>query len=321
MEFKDYYKILGISKKASQDEIKKAYRKLAQKYHPDRNPNDKKAEEKFKDVSEAYEVLSDPEKRKKYDELGSDWKKYEQAGAGTGGFDWSKYASQGGFGGRGRTYTYQGDFEDVFGGGFSDFFEQFFGGGFGTQTRGRRSNFGGFGQQSAAKGQDLKASLDISLSDAYQGAEKVVNVQGKKLRIKIKQGIKDGQTLRLKQKGGQSPAGGPNGDLYLTINVKEQKGYQRDGNDLYIDFPVDLYTAVLGGDAHLKSLNGALKFKIPAGTNSGTNLRAKGKGFTDYDNPGKKGDLYAKVLVQVPQKLSKKEKELFRELASFKKQN
>jgi len=319
LEFKDYYKTLGVSKNASQDEVKKAYRKLAQKYHPDRNPNDKKAEEKFKDISEAYEVLGDPEKRKKYEELGSDWKKHEQAEAGTEGFDWSKYASQGGFGGRGRTYTYQGDFEDVFGGSFSDFFEQFFGGGFGTQTSGRRSNFGRSGQQSAVKGHDLKASLEISLSDAYQGAEKVVNVQGKNLRIKIKQGIKDGQTLRLKQKGGQSPAGGANGDLYLTINVKGKKGYQRNGNDLYIDFPVDLYTAVLGGDANLKSLNGALKFKIAAGTNSGTHLRAKGKGFTDYDNPEKKGDLYAKVLVQVPKKLSKKEKELFRELGGVSK--
>ncbi len=327
MDYKDYYKTLGINKNASQDEIKKAYRKLARKYHPDANPNDKKAEEKFKEVSEAYEVLGDPEKRKQYDQLGADWKKYQQAGAGGAGgagFDFEEFMRQQGFGGGGgrgqRTYTtFEGDFEDFFGGGgFSDFFDAFFGGsGFGGRSRTRGRGFGGQQKQHASKGQDLKANLEIGLADAYEGTEKIISVQNQKLRIKIKPGIQDGQTLRLKGKGGNGMNGIQPGDLLLTINVKDQPGYQRSGNDLYVDMPVDVYKAVLGGQNYFQVFGHQFKIKIPAGTQGGTILRLKEKGFPDYNNPSKKGDLLAKVQIKIPKKLSKKEKEYFESLAQM----
>ncbi len=325
MDYKDYYKILGVSRNASQDEIKKAYRKMARKYHPDANPDDKKAEEKFKDASEAYEVLGDPEKRKQYDQLGADWKKYQQAGtgAGAGGFGFEDFMRQQGFGGgRGggqRTYTtFEGDFDDLFGGGgFSDFFEAFFGGGGFGGSRTQNRGFGSSQKQKAFKGQDLKANLQISLADAYEGAEKVISVQNNKLRIKIKPGIQDGQTLRLKGKGSPGMNGSGAGDLLLTINVQDQPGYSRNGNHLYVDMPVDLYTAVLGGDNYFNVLGHQLKIKIPAGTQGGTNFRLKNKGFPDYNNPNKRGDIYAKVQVQVPKKLSKKEKEQFQKLSQM----
>lgn len=323
MEYKDYYKALGVSKNASQDDIKKAYRKLAREYHPDANPNDKKAEEKFKEISEAYEVLSDPEKRKQYDQLGADWHKYQQAGAGGNGagFGFEDFMRQqefgGGSGGSRRTYTtYEGNFEDFFGaGGFSDFFESFFGGGgFGGQTR-SKSGFGG--QQKAFKGQDLKADFEISLADAYEGADKVINVQGQQLRLKLKPGIQNQQTLRLKGKGSKGMNGAQAGDLLLTIHIKEAPGYERKGNDLYVDMPVDLYTAVLGGENYFNVFGHQLKLKIPAGTQGGTVLRLKDKGFPEYNNPSKRGDLYAKVQINIPKKLSKQEKSYFQSLAEM----
>lgn len=323
MEYKDYYKILGVSKNASQDDIKKAYRKLARKYHPDANPNDQKAEEKFKDIGEAYEVLGDPEKRKKYDQLGANWQQYQQAGTGGGaGFDFEEFMRQQGFGGGGgrQTHTtFEGDFDDIFGGGFSDFFESLFGGGFGQSrrsTRGR-SAFGSQERQKAFKGQDLKASLQISMEDAYNGASKVINVQGQRLRIKIKPGIQDGQTLRLKGKGEPGINGSQPGDLLLTINVMNAPGYERRGNDLYVDMPVDLYKAVLGGTNYVNVFGQQLKLKVPPETQAGTVLRLKGKGFPDYNNPSQKGNLYAKVQITIPKKLSQKEKKLFKELAEM----
>jgi len=321
MEYKDYYKTLGISKNAGQDEIKKAYRKLARKYHPDTNPNDKKSEDKFKEVSEAYEVLGDPEKRKQYDQLGANWKQYQQAGsggAGAGGFE--DFMHQQGFGGARqggqRTYTYEGNFEDVFGGGFSDFFESFFGGGFGGQSA-QGSGFRNQQRQKAFKGHDLKANLSIAMADAYEGAEKVIKVQNQNLRINIKPGIRDRQTLRLKGKGEAGANGAQAGDLLLTIQVQEEAGYQRKGNDLYVDMPVDLYKAVLGGDNGFNVFGHQLKIKIPVGTQGGAVLRLKNQGFPDYHNPSKRGALYAKVKIQIPKKLNKQEKEYFEKLASL----
>lgn len=318
MEYKDYYKILGVNKNASQDEIKKAYRKLARKYHPDANPNDKKAEEKFKEVSEAYEVLGDEEKRKQYDQLGADWKRYQQAGAGgAGGFgfeDFMRQQSFNGGGGRKQTYTYSGDFEDLFGGGFSDFFEAFFGGG-GFSNRG--SAFTGHREQKRqSKGQDLRANMEISLAEAYNGAEKVISLNDQKLRIKVKPGINDGQTLRLKGKGNPG-AGSQAGDLLLTVYVKDQPGYERNGKNLYMDLPVHLYKAVLGGEVKFSVFGHELKARIPAGTQGGTNLRLKQKGFPEYGNASKRGDLYLRIQIQVPKKLSKKEKEYFEALAEM----
>lgn len=318
MEFKDYYQILGVSKNASQDEIKKAYRKLAVKYHPDKNPGDKKAEQKFKEISEAYEVLADPEKRKKYDALGKDWKQYENAGGGAGGFDWSQWMNQGG----GRTHyrRYAGDMEDLFGdSGFSEFFEAIFGdGGFGAGTQQRqRGGFGGF-SQTAMKGQDYEAEVRLTMEEAFNGASKVLTVDGDKLRVNFKPGIRDGQKLRLKGKGGSGMSGGQKGDLYLTIKIDDHPSLRRDGDDLYMDHHIDLYTAVLGGESVVDTLEGQVKVKIPKGTQNNTKLRLKNKGFPNYENPSRRGDLYVNVIVDIPKKLSQREETLFKELSQLK---
>jgi curved DNA-binding protein len=306
VDFKDYYKILGVDKNASADEIKKVYRKLARKHHPDVNPNNKEAEEKFKEISEAYEVLSDPEKRKKYDQLGADWKRYEQAGhGGGGGFDWSKYSQGGG------QYQYKTDFED-FGGGFSDFFESIFGG-FGQRTRQG-------GGRHAFKGQNYQADLDIALEEAYRGTARILNINGQQLRINIKPGVADGQKLRLAGKGGQGANGGQAGDILIHLHVRPDSRYRLKGNDLYKDQPVDLYTALLGGEITVDTLDGsAIKMKIPAETQNGATLRLKGKGFPIYGKIDEHGDLYLKIQIQLPKNLTEKEKELVRELAAVRK--
>ncbi|MBC5773374.1 J domain-containing protein [Pontibacter sp. KCTC 32443] len=307
MDYKDYYKILGVTKSASQAEIKKAYRALAKKYHPDKNKGDKAAEDKFKDISEAYEVLGDEEKRKQYDQLGANWRQYQNAGAG-------------GFGGRGGQYEYYGGgqpggfrgFEtdaDMFGGGFSEFFQQFFGGGggFSQQTGGR-------GRTHAAKGQDYESEMEISLQEAYHGASRLINLQNQQLRITTKPGVADGQVLRIRGKGAPGPGGGTAGDLYIKVLIKPDHNFERKGNDLYTTLPVDMYTAILGGDAHVRTLTGQLKLKIPAGTQSDKSLRLKGKGMPVYGKPDQHGDLYVKITVTLPTHLSEEEKELFQKL-------
>lgn len=349
MEYKDYYKILGVDKSASKDEIKKAYRKLARKYHPDTNPNDSEAAKKFSEINEAHEVLSDDDKREKYDQLGSDWQRYQQSG-GTGGFDWSKYttASPGGSPGGGWTY-YSGDFEDIFGeggGGFSDFFKTIFGGfgggftedlggfggsGFGGSSRKTRgsqgfSGFGqgfgggsGFGGRSSIKGQDLSAEISISMEEAFRGCTRIIELDGKKMRINLDPGIRDGQTIRLKGKGGAGGQGSAAGDLYITIRVSEHPDYRREGDDLYKDVPVDVYTAMLGGEQEIETISGKYKLKIPPGTDSGTSFRLKGRGFPKYGEKGAKGDLYVKAVIHVPKNLNSEEKELVRKLLSMRK--
>lgn len=298
MEYKDYYKILGVDKHASQEEIKKAYRKLAVKYHPDKNPDDKAAEEKFKDVAEAYEVLKDPEKRKQYDTLGANWKQYQQGGD----FDWSQ------FGGRraGNQVHFEGDLGDIFGNsGFSDFFEQFFGG-FG------QARSGGHGFQQQFPGQDLQAEISISLQEAYTGTTRMLNINGNKIRIKLKPGMADGKTLKIKGKGAPSVQGGPAGDLYLKIHVAEDPRFERKGDNLYTELPVDLYTALLGGEAEVNTLSGKVKVKITKGTENGKVLRLKGLGMPSENQ--QKGNLYATVKVQLPKKLSPEEEDLFKKL-------
>jgi curved DNA-binding protein len=316
LEFKDYYKSLGVSKTAPEAEIKKAYRKLARKYHPDVNPNDKAAEEKFKEISEAYEVLSDPEKRKKYDTLGADWKRYEQAGAGAGGggFDWGKYSQGQGGGGY---QQYQGDFSDIFGdggGGFSDFFQNIFGGGFGGRSR---AAGGGSRQQYSFKGRDLEAEMEISFDEAFHGGSRIINVNNQQLRIKIKPGMADGQVIRLAGKGSPGANGGQPGDLFITIRVQSHPAFIRKGDDLYKDEHVSLYTAMLGGSVQFQTPAGEIKMKIPPETQNGTVLRVKGKGFPKYGQTEAYGDLYIKVLVDLPKSLSAQEKELFAKLASL----
>ncbi|KAA9331981.1 DnaJ C-terminal domain-containing protein [Adhaeribacter soli] len=308
MEYKDYYQTLGVSKTASKDEIKKAYKKLARKYHPDVNPGNKEAEEKFKAVSEAHEVLSDEEKRKKYDQLGADWKRYEQTGGGPGGFDWSQYT--GGAGPGGGRYTH---FEGDFGGtDFSDFFSSIFGGmGGGGRTRGGRRG------SMAHKGQDYTAELNLSMAEAFHGVQKTITLNGKNLRISIKPGVEDGQTIRLKGSGGPGMNGAENGDLYITLRITPDHRYTRKGNDLFIDAPVSVYKAALGGEEIVDTLSGRIRIKIQPETQNGKMLRLKGKGFPVYNHPGQHGDLYIKTVLHLPEKLTDKEKDLFRQLAEL----
>ena len=304
MDYKDYYKILGVPKSASQADVKKAYRTLAKKYHPDKTKGDKAAEEKFKDISEAYEVLSDDEKRKQYDQLGSNWRQYQNTG-GYGGRQ-EQYGGHGGGGFRG----FEGD--DMFGGGFSDFFQQFFGGGgggFGQQQGGGRR-----GHAQAPKGQDYEAEMEITLQEAFHGTSRLLNLHNQQLRITTKPGVADSQVLRIKGKGAQAGGGGTPGDLYIKVYVKPDPHFERNGNDLYTTLATDIYTAILGGEAHVQTLTGQLKLKIPAGTQPDKTLRLRGKGMPVYGKPDQHGDLYVKINVQLPAHLSPEEKELFQRL-------
>ena len=317
MDYKDYYQILGVSRDATTDEIKKAYRKLAAKYHPDKNPGDKSAEEKFKEINEAKEVLTDPEKRKLYDQFGKDWEYYKQAGA-QGNFDWSKYAQQQG---GGRTYTYSGnieDMEDLFGGGgFSDFFDLLFGGGGGARTRTRHGRTRT--RPTSQKGQDYAAEVFISLEEAYHGTSRQLNVDGQTIKINLKPGVADGQKLKVSGKGGPGIAGGQKGDLYITVKVYPHPLFERKGDDLYTDVKVDLYTAVLGGKVEVNTFKGKVKVDIAPGTNPGKVLKLKGLGMPNYKHPGTHGDLYVKINVEIPKDLTDKEIELFKKLRDMRK--
>ncbi|MCD8166428.1 MAG: J domain-containing protein [Bacteroides sp.] len=311
MAYIDYYNILGVDKSASQNDIKKAYRKLARKYHPDLNPNDESAKEKFQQINEANEVLSDPEKRKKYDEYGEHWKHADefeaqraqgQAGGFGGGF------GAGGFGE--GTYWQSSSGDAGFGGdsGFSDFFESLFGG----RARGRSSaGNGGF------RGQDYNAELHLSLRDAAVTHKQVLTVNGKKVRITIPAGVADGQVIKLNGYGGEGVNGGPKGDLYITFIIAEDPQFKRLGDDLHITVPIDLYSAVLGGEKVIDTLDGKVKLKIKPETQNGTRVKLKGKGFPVYKKEGRHGDLYVTYNVEIPTRLSERQKELFRELQSM----
>ncbi|MFK1848415.1 DnaJ C-terminal domain-containing protein [Bacteroides fragilis] len=308
MAYIDYYKILGVDKNASQDDIKKAFRKLARKYHPDLNPNDPSAKDKFQEINEANEVLSDPEKRKKYDEYGEHWKHADEfeaqkkarqhADGGGGGFS--------GFGGDGGSYWYSSDgegFSDGDAGGFSDFFESMFG------------HRGGGGRGNAGfRGQDFNAELHLSLRDAARTHKQVLNVNGKQVRITIPAGVADGQVIKLKGYGGEGINGGPAGDLYITFKIAEDSVFKRLGDDLYVDVEMDLYTAVLGGEKVIDTLEGKVKLKIKPETQNGTKVRLKGKGFPVYKKEGQFGDLIITYSVKIPTNLTDRQKELFREL-------
>lgn len=317
MAYIDYYKILGVDKSASQNDIKKAFRKLARKYHPDLNPNDPSAKDKFQEINEANEVLSDPEKRKKYDEYGEHWKhadefeaqkRAQQQAGGFGGF--------GGFGGGGQgfsdgdgTYWYSSDGEGFSGGnagGFSDFFESLFG------------HRGGRGQASAGfRGQDFNAELHLSLRDAAHTHKQILNVNGKQVRITIPAGVADGQVIKLKGYGAEGVNGGPAGDLYITFVIAEDPVFKRLDDDLYVDVEIDLYTAVLGGEKVVDTLDGKVKLKIKPETQNGTKVRLKGKGFPVYKKEGQFGALIVTYSVKIPTGLTEKQKELFRQLQSM----
>ena len=293
MEFIDYYKVLGVSKDATSDEIKKAYRKLARKLHPDINPNDKDAHAKFQQLNEANEVLSHPEKRKKYDKYGKDWENGEE---------YEKYQQQQ----RSSSGRQQQANADFGGEDFSDFFSSMFG----NQERGGSA-------QTKFRGQDIQAKLQIDIKEAYTTHKKEFTVNGKSIRITIPAGIEDQQTIKISGYGSPGINNGPSGDLYITFSIANSSLFKRVGNDLFLTHDLDLYAAVLGGDVTISDFNQAkLKLKVAAGTQNGTKVRLKGKGFPVYKKEGQFGDLYITYNVLIPTSLSDKEIELFNELAN-----
>jgi curved DNA-binding protein len=265
MDFKDYYKILGVSKTATADEIKSAFRKLATKYHPDKNKTDPKAEEKFKDINEAYQVLSDPDKRNKYDTLGSNWNAHRGSGGTGEDFNWEDYFNQGRGGQRRRTT--QNPFGDMFGGGggLSDFFEKIFGGGGFSQGKQTRN--------SSAKGQDMETTVELSLEEAFTGTSRKLLLNNNKIEVKFKKGIREGQTLRLSGMGAPSPNGGANGDLIIKVSIKQTEKIERKGDDLYVKVSIDFFTFLLGGTAKIKTFGGTIKVNIPKGSQNGKILK------------------------------------------------
>jgi curved DNA-binding protein len=322
MEYRDYYQILGVSKTAGQDAIKKSYRKLARQYHPDVNPGDKKAEERFKDINEAYEVLSDPEKRQKYDQFGAQWQQYERAGGRPDDF-WQQWGgAQGGPGRQTHTRTVSPEeFEQIFGqggeAGFSDFFETLFGG-----MGGRRaSGFGagpGYGEPRPRRGRDVEHPVEITLEEAFQGTSRLLQRDApgasRQTEVKIPRGAKTGTRVRLSGEGTSGAAGGEAGDLYLRVQLLPHHRFERDGDDLKVTVPVDLYTAVLGGRVEVPTLSGPVKLTIPAETVNGRVFRLRGQGMPHLRNPEQRGDLYATVEVQLPRQLSEAERKLFEQL-------
>lgn len=313
MAYIDYYKTLGVDKNATANDIKKAFRKLARKYHPDLNPNDSSAKEKFQEINEANEVLSDPEKRKKYDEYGEHWKHAEEferqkqqrgptgGGVGDSGFDTD---------GNG-TYWYSSNNGESFAGGgfggnasgFSDFFEELFG-----------HRNGGGGHKTAFRGQDYNAELQLSLRDAAVTHKQIISVNGKNLRITVPAGIANGQTIKLSGHGAPGVNNAPAGDLYITFIIPDDIVFKRLGNDLYVTAPLNLYTAILGGEETVETLNGKVKLKIKPETQNGTKVRLKGKGFPIYKEEGKFGDLIVTYDIAIPTNLTEHQKELFRQL-------
>ena len=285
MAYIDYYQVLGVDKKASQDDIKRAFRKLARKYHPDLNPNDATAKDKFQAINEANEVLSDPEKRKKYDEYGEHWKHADE-------FEAQKRAQQqaGGFGGFG-------------GAGFGGS-----GAGFGTDGGGANAGF---------RGQDYHADLNLSLREAAKTHKQILTVNGKQVRITIPAGVANGQVIKLKGYGGEGINGGPAGDLYITFVIPDDSVFKRLGDDLYVDVTVDLYTALLGGDQLVDTLDGQVKLKVKPETQNGTKVRLKGKGFPVYKKEGQFGDLIVTYSVKLPTNLTEQQKEMFRKIQSM----
>ncbi|WP_179374835.1 DnaJ C-terminal domain-containing protein [Winogradskyella wichelsiae] len=305
MNYKDYYKILGVAKNASSQEIKKAYRKLAGKHHPDKNPDNKIAEEKFKEINEANEILSDKEKREKYDALGSNWEAYQNTGD-----DWRDYANQAN---RRNTSSNQGGPSDFFrqsaqgGEDFSSFFENFFGPE-GRSVKGQRPN---------SSGGNTQAEMPITLLEAYQGSKRTFEIHNQNLRITIKPGSYDGQQLKIKGKGQRGAQGGARGDLYIILKVQDDARFQRKGDNLLYNASVNLYTAILGGKIDISTLTGTLKITIPKGSETGKTLRLKGKGMPKYNAPSTYGDLLIKLNINLPKDLTMAEEDLFKQLQSL----
>jgi len=294
MDFIDYYKVLELDKKASESDIKKAYRKLARKYHPDLNPKDDTAKKKFQEINEANEVLSDPEKRKKYDKFGKDWKH-----AGEGGNPYGEQFRDNPYAGRDSGPHSEHD--------FSDFFESMFSGG----SAGRRAG------QIKYRGQDFNATLHLELKDVYHTHQQTLTVNGKNIRLTIPAGVENGQTIKIPGHGGEGINGGPKGDLYITFSITNHTKFKREGINLYTDIDMDLYTAVLGGEITIDTFDGKVKLIVKPETQNGTKVKLKGKGFPVYKKDGEFGDLFASYHIKIPNNLSEKEKELFAELSKI----
>lgn len=291
MAFIDYYKILGISKDATQEDIKKAYRKLARKYHPDLNKNNPNAQEKFQEINEANEVLSNPEKRKRYDEYGENWKYAEE-------LEKQKKRQT-----KEQSRTREGTFwySDDNTSGFSDFFEELFGNRYRNYNR-------------AMRGKDYESELHLTLRQAAEEQKQILNLNGKNIRITIPAGVADGQVIKLRGYGEPGKGDAPDGDLYITFRIKEDPTFKRVGNDLYTTTTIDLYTAVLGGEIILDTLNGKVKVKIKAGTQNNSKIRLKEKGFPIYKQSGKYGDLILSIQISIPTLLTERQKELFKQI-------
>ena len=314
VEFKDYYKILGVDKQATADEIKQAYRKLARQYHPDSNKSDPNAENKFKEISEAYQVLSDPEKRRKYDNLNNSFNRHRQTGGSNDDFDWASWfaEAQQSAGRRSRsTYQTVGDFFSS-GGGLSDFFERIFGSGFSSRQ--------GF-KYPPQRGEDIEVEVELTLAEAFSGTTRQIQANGKKIEVKFKPGIADGQVMKISGQGSDGNYGGQKGDLIVKVKVLPHNKVERRGDDLYLDLPVDLFTAVLGGSAKIKTFSGMVKVTIPPGTSSGKILKLKGLGMPKYNSEGNRGDLFLNVQIKVPKNLTDEEKSLFEKLQQLRKEN
>ncbi len=308
MAFIDYYKVLGVERNASQDDIKKAYRKMARKYHPDLNKDDPNAKDKFQEINEANEVLSDPEKRKKYDEYGEHWKHADEFKA-----EREAYQRAQEKGGQ-SAYWYSVNGDDFMGGfgrgnasGFSDFFEQLFGHG-ASGSRSRRT------YNMMESGEDIEAQMNLSLREAAVTHKQTFSVNGENLRITIPAGIADGQMIKLKGHGEKGSNGAPDGDLYITFKIAPDPEFKREGDDLFTDVDIDLYTAVLGGTVNVKTIDGMVKLKVNPGTQNDTKVRLRGKGFPVYKKEGTFGDLIVTYHVNIPTSLSEKQKELFTQL-------
>jgi curved DNA-binding protein len=291
VEYKDYYTILGVDKKATQDDIKKAYRGLAIKYHPDKNPDNKEAEDKFKQINEANEVVSNLEKRKKYDELGANWQQFEKN---------NQQKNSNPFGGQQNFYEGDANENQT---DFSDFFEQFFAGKNSSKANTRN-----------ARGGDYETEMAITLEEAYSGTERIIQLESGKLRITTKPGAYNEQQLVIKGKGAKGNRIEQNGDLFVRIKVKKHPQFTRKGNDLYAHQNIDLYTAVLGGEMIVDTLSSKLKIQIAAGTQNGKSIRLKQKGMPLYEKPTVYGDLYIQIQVLIPDKLTDKQRELFEQI-------
>lgn len=312
MEYKDYYKLLGVDRNASDKEIKKAYRKLALQYHPDRNPGDKKAEEKFKEINEAYQVLSDPEKRARYNQLGESYNNWQQRGGAPGGFNWDEWATTGGRPGPGggNVRVEVGDLNDLFGGGdFSEFFSRIFGG------MGGAADMGGQARRTRqqARPASYEHEMTINLQEAYQGTTRLIDVDGRRLEVKIPRGAHTGTRVRVAN--AVMAPDGQKSDLYLVIHVEDDPRFERKGNDLYTDAAVDLYTAVLGGEVTVPTISGNIVLTIPEGTQQGQTFRLAGRGMPALKRQDNFGDLYVRIKVKIPRKLNEKQRELFQQLS------